>query len=167
MWCKAKVCCPHRGKKEREPDDASELMHEVQSERYRRRGRGNKRLGDFGVRSTMCAKIIWDSSYSKRFSLPRRAGKCIAITSFTNESKIEVPDRNYRCVNLHNTLHSDCSWQLCNYWFVLLTLWIGCWIWLLTTVGYMRSDILKFICTSKIGLQVLHDGVLNTCKYGP
>lgn len=120
-----------------------------------------------GQGTTMCAKVICDSSDSRRALLPRRAGKCISNTSFTNESKIaakEVPVRNDDCVNLCNILQSDCSCRLHNYREVLFTRGIGHWF--LMTVGYTWNYIFLLICTSKIAVQVLSNGGWNACKYG-
>lgn len=83
--------------------------------------------------STMCDKIICSSDNSRRFSLPWRAGKCVAI---------EAPVRNDGRANFHDAWHSNCPCGLHNYWCPFLTWRIGRWICLLMTEGYTQRNIL-------------------------
>lgn len=59
------------------------------------------------ARGATCTKIICDSGDSGKLPHPERAGKYVAITSFTNEYKIvvmEAPVRNEGHVDLRRKL---------------------------------------------------------------
>lgn len=112
-----------KAKKKTEPGDTAE--------KQQRRGR-TYHLGLAQTRMSPrapCFKLV--SSDSRKFQLPRGAGKYVARTNFTNKSKtavLEVLVQNNGRGNLCDIGHSDCSYGLRDCWFVLLTRQIGHWI---------------------------------------
>lgn len=112
---------PRRKQKERGPNHTSKPTHKARSIEEVREEASVGRLST--ACSAMCVKIICDSS--GRFPLPRRAGRCVSESSFTNEpriSAIEAPVWNDGCMNLFVILSSDhsCGLRNCRY---LLLMW--------------------------------------------
>lgn len=86
MRREAKVGCPTE-KTKRELYDAREPTHEARARSWEEAGEDQASGRHSSVRGATCAKIFCDNGESRRFPIPRRAGKYIVKTSFTNKSK--------------------------------------------------------------------------------